>query len=74
VDAIHFAYCLESICPFKKKYLSVLQNEFPEMEFVHGSHEPLGEEQAAEMGRFIHEGLCNRPMTMADVAEKRSQH
>jgi predicted metal-binding protein len=72
VDAIHFAYCLESICPFKKKYLSVLQAEFPETEFVHGTHEPLNEEQAAEMGKFIHNGLCLKPLSMADVAQKRS--
>ena len=74
VDAIHFAYCLEQICPFKNKYLSVLQSEFPETEFVHGTHEPLSEEQAAEMGRFIHEGLCQRPLSMADVAGKRNSH
>ena len=73
VDAIRFAYCLEQICPFKKKYLSVLQAEFPETEFVHGTHEPLTEERAAEMGTFIHEGLCRRPLSMADVVEKRNR-
>jgi len=73
VDAIHFAYCLENICPFKKKYQSILHDEFPEIEFVSGTHEPLSEESAAAMGKFIHEGLCQRPLSMVDVLESRNQ-
>jgi len=73
VDAIHFAYCMESLCPFKKKYQSILQAEFPETEFVNGTHEPLSEERAEAMGRFIHEGLCQRPLSMVDVLESRDQ-
>jgi len=71
VDAIHFAYCLENICPFKKKYQSILQAEFPEIAFVNGTHEPLDEERATAMGKFIHEGLCQKPLSMADVLEGR---
>src|SRR6185369_7331842 len=44
VDAIHFSNCLRDFCPFKSKYAAILQAEFPEVEFVHGTHEPPPEE------------------------------
>ena len=73
VDAIHFANCLEKICPFRKKYLSILQEEFPETEFVNGTHEPLTEEEEAVVGAFVHQGLCQRNTTMADLMESRKE-
>lgn len=73
VDAIHFANCLEKLCPFKKRYLGILQAEFPETEFVNGTHEPLSEEMEANVGLFVREGLCQRPTSMADLLESRNR-
>lgn len=73
VDAIHFANCLEKICPFRKKYQSILEAEFPETEFVSGTHEPLSEEQEDAVGLFVREGLCQRPTSMADLLERRRE-
>ncbi|MBF0552366.1 MAG: CGGC domain-containing protein [Deltaproteobacteria bacterium] len=72
VDAVHFANCLEMICPFRKKYQSLLESEFPETEFVSGTHEPLSEEHKTELAKFVHDGLCRRRPSMADVVEKRN--
>ncbi len=73
VDAIHFANCVEKICPFRKKYMSILEEEFPETQFVNGTHEPLPEELEEHVRLFVHQGLCQRHTSMADLMESRRQ-
>ena len=73
VDAIHFAYRMEHLCPFQKKYQSILEAEFPDISFVKGTHTPLDEKQAAMMSRFVHDGLCHCSASMAYIAESRQQ-
>jgi predicted metal-binding protein len=38
VSAIHFATCVKLLCPFKERYLNMLKENFPEIEFVEGTH------------------------------------
>ena len=39
VDTIHFTYCIKALCPFKEKYKKALENRFPEIKVVLGTHE-----------------------------------
>ncbi len=39
VDTIHFTYCIKSLCPFKEKYRKALENNFPDINVVIGTHE-----------------------------------
>jgi len=71
VEAIHFAYCLERNCPFKNKYRSILQAEFPDIEFVSGTHEVPDQGQAEEIDRFVKNALCQQSVSMADLMGKR---
>lgn len=73
VDAIHFAHCVEHLCPFRNKYQSILRAEFPETEFVNGTHEPLSEETEKEVGRLVRKGLCQQAASMADLLEERQR-
>ena len=38
VDTIHFTYCIKALCPFKEKYKKALENRFPEIKVVLGTH------------------------------------
>ncbi len=38
VDAIHFSYCVKALCPFKEKYQETLQEAFPAVRVVLGTH------------------------------------
>ena len=38
VDSIHFTYCLTTLCPFKEKYKKVLEEKFPDIKIVMGTH------------------------------------
>jgi predicted metal-binding protein len=38
VNTIHFATCIVLLCPFKERYLKMLKENFPEIEFVEGTH------------------------------------
>jgi len=39
VSAIHLATCVTLLCPFKERYLNMLKNNFPEIEFIEGTHD-----------------------------------
>ncbi len=39
VDAIHFTYCMKALCPFKEKYKSALEEAFPNIKIVIGTHQ-----------------------------------
>lgn len=46
IDAIHFANCVKALCPFKEKYRHVLNEVFPGIEVVIGTHtEVISEEE-----------------------------
>ncbi len=71
VEAVHLSTCMTVLCPFKKKYLKLLGEKFPEVAFVEGTHDaPEGataEEMAETMKTGI-KGLLTQPrMSMADV-------
>lgn len=39
VDTIHFSYCMKALCPFKEKYKDALEQSFPNVRIVIGTHE-----------------------------------
>ncbi len=39
VDVIHFANCVKSFCPFREQYRSALEQRFPDLRVVLGTHE-----------------------------------
>ncbi len=38
VETIHLSSCFLALCPFKKRFLDVLETEFPGIEIVSGTH------------------------------------
>ncbi|MFI5293979.1 MAG: CGGC domain-containing protein [Thermodesulfovibrionales bacterium] len=39
VDTIHFSYCVKALCPFKEKYNGALEQSFPKIRIIIGTHE-----------------------------------
>ena len=39
-DAIHFSSCMINLCPFKEKYSRMLNEKYPDIEVVYGTHDP----------------------------------
>lgn len=39
VDTIHFSNCVKTLCPFKEKYKDALEEAFPKIRIVIGTHE-----------------------------------
>ncbi|MHB8808710.1 MAG: CGGC domain-containing protein [Desulfobulbaceae bacterium] len=39
VDTIHFTYCMKALCPFKNMYKKALEEAFPGLKIVIGTHE-----------------------------------
>ena len=65
VDAIHFSNCIKALCPFVSQYRKALQDNFPSVEIVVGTHE----EHISTL--FFREKVkklfCQQRKTMIDV-------
>lgn len=69
IEAIHFTYCMDVLCPFKAKYQLLIKEHFPEIEIVMGTHEA---HVTHEQFRNEVKGLfCQTQRTMVDVIKGR---
>ncbi len=65
VDTIHFSYCVKALCPFKEKYRKTLEQSFPAIKVVIGTHE---EHIAPEEFRHRIKKLFRQPRkSMVDI-------
>lgn len=39
-NAIHLSYCMTVLCPFIKKYVKVIKENYPQINLISGTHEP----------------------------------
>ncbi len=68
VDAIHLASCMLALCPFKNKYLKILKERFPGIEFVEGTHQEIPG-VTPEMFIDAVKGMLTQPrQTMVDAS------
>lgn len=58
IDTLHLSYCLKALCPFTVKYVESLQNNFPDLKVVVGTHQ---EHISADEFRDRVRGLFNQP-------------
>ncbi len=45
LDALHFSYCMTALCPFLKKYQSVIKKAYPDLVIILGTHIPKDKKQ-----------------------------
>ena len=65
VDAIHFSFCLKSLCPFKEKYKNALEEGFPAVKIVIGTHEEhISPDAFRERVKKL---FCQPRKTMVDI-------
>ena len=65
VDTIHFTYCMKALCPFKEKYKQSLEDAFPEIKIVIGTHEEHVTPE--EYRERIKKLFCQPRKTMVDL-------
>jgi len=65
VDTIHFTYCMKELCSFKEKYKLTLEEAFPNIKIVVGTHEEhVTPQQYKEQVKKL---FCQPRKTMVDV-------
>ncbi len=71
VDTIHFSFCVKALCPFKEKYKDSLEECFPNVKIVIGTHE----EHVApdEFRRRVKRLFCQPRKTMVDIILKKDE-
>jgi predicted metal-binding protein len=71
VDVIHMSFCMKALCPFDEKYRSALNESFPGVRVVLGTHE---EHKTPEEYRQRIRKLFNQDnKNMVDVILKRDE-
>ncbi len=69
IDAIHFSYCITALCPFKEKYRKALEEAYPDIKIVMGTHPvKIPPEEYREKVRKLFNQDCKR---MADIILKK---
>jgi predicted metal-binding protein len=65
VDTIHFTYCMKALCPFIKMYATALEENFPDVNIVTGTHtEHITPE---EYRKRVKKLFCHPQKSMVDV-------
>jgi predicted metal-binding protein len=67
IDVLHLSFCMTAVCPFVSRYVEVIQEAFPGLKIVLGTHKPG---PPAEFRRGVKELLCQSlagTQTMADM-------
>jgi len=65
VDAIHLTFCMVTLCPFKTKYVELIQEAYPNVNVVYGTHEaPVPNEVYQQE---IKDLLCAPRKSMTDI-------
>ena len=65
VDVIHFGFCMKALCPFREKYKTALQQAFPKVRVVIGTHEEHVTPE--EFRRRVKKLFCQPRKTMVDL-------
>jgi len=69
LDALHFTYCLATLCPFRESYKKTIAKAYPDLTIVEGTHTPIN---AGEFKRAMRELLCPSlavPKAMTDLVK-----
>lgn len=67
VTSIHLSACVMALCPFKNKYITLLEDAFPDIRIVRGTHDaPEGEGEM--FMAWAKQSLAGLPNPMADLA------
>ena len=69
LDAIHLSSCMMSLCPFKKKYVRLLNKHFPDINIVEGTH--VESPEVVQMFIAGMQDMLTQPQkTMADMGQQ----
>jgi len=68
-EAIHISSCMMYVCPFKNKYKSLIEINFPDVKLFEGTHAYLVDKETSQkMFREITKSILNQPrQSMTDV-------
>jgi predicted metal-binding protein len=73
-EAIHLSSCMQILCPFKTKYKRIIEEAFPKVRVVEGSHYPPEGTSPQEAGKQFaagaHQMLCAPRPTMSTLARQ----
>ncbi|OGW18758.1 MAG: CGGC domain-containing protein [Nitrospirae bacterium GWC1_57_7] len=65
IDAIHLTYCVKALCPFREKYKQALEEAFPKIRVVIGTHkERISADEFREQVKKL---FCQPKKTMIDL-------
>ena len=67
LDAIHISNCLMTLCPFRERYVRIIEEHFPAIDIVLGTHGGPDEETDEMFQGVVREMLCQKRRSLADL-------
>ena len=67
LDAVHISSCVLALCPFQKKYIRLLEENFPELSIIQGTHDDSAEGLVEWFRATMKEMLTQPQRSMADL-------
>ncbi|MFC1736370.1 CGGC domain-containing protein [Candidatus Hydrogenedentota bacterium] len=67
LGGIHIANCVMTLCPFLKLYRHLIEEHFPEIQLVLGTHGQSDVEAETAYQGLVREMLCQKKQSLADV-------
>lgn len=69
LDSIHLTFCMVTLCPFQKKYVEIIQEAYPNINVVYGTHQAYVSTETYQ--QEVKELLCAPHKAMTDVILER---
>ncbi len=66
LDALHFSFCVVALCPFIKQYEKIIQQAYPGLQLVFGTHTPRDKK---EFQAEVKELLCPTMKVSQDMTD-----
>lgn len=74
IEKLHFSSCMNIVCPFKNKYKSIIQDTYPDIEVIYGTHgagTPEEFEQEQKMFKtMVKDGLSRPKTSLTSLAQE----
>jgi predicted metal-binding protein len=71
VDSIHLTFCMVALCPFKKKYVELIEERYPTISVVYGTHQAHVSPEVFQ--QEVRELFCYPRKNMTDLIVNRNK-
>lgn len=70
IEALHFSSCMMALCPYKNKYAKMIEENFPELNLIMGTHDDPGNASPEEFIGMVKSIFATDSLTIDKAANQ----